>query len=79
MNDDEWDLTQLQSISLGWGAFDGDNTTKESNTVRMKSKNEYNIDWSDLPSLSQMKGDGLNFAWTGRVTLESDDSLLYLK
>ena len=37
---DEWDLPQLQSITLGWGAFNGDNSTVKSNTLIMKSMND---------------------------------------
>ena len=31
------------------------------------------IDWSDLPSLSLIKGDGENFCGIGQVMLESGD------
>ena len=44
MNDwmnDEWDLTQLQSITLEWAALRGDINTTESNVLIMKSMNEW--------------------------------------
>ena len=41
---DEWDLPQLQSITLGWGAFNGDISTVKSNTLIMKSMNDSD-DW----------------------------------
>ena len=47
MNDwmnDEWDLTRLQSITLGRCALCGDSTTVESNELIMKSMND-NDDW----------------------------------
>ncbi len=52
MNDwmnDEWDLNQLQSIILGWGALDGDDDTVESNELIMKSMND--IDYWLIRSL----------------------------
>ena len=47
MNDwmnDEWDLPQLQSITLGWGALNGDEDTIKSNELIMKSMNDGD-DW----------------------------------
>ena len=41
---DEWDLIQLQSITLGDEAFDGDDYTVESNELIMKSLNDAD-DW----------------------------------
>ena len=41
---DEWDLTQLQSITLGYGALFSDNNTKETNELIMKSMYD-NDDW----------------------------------
>ena len=46
MNDsmnDEWDLTQLQSITLGIYTLYGDSATAESNELKMKSMNDN--DW----------------------------------
>ena len=81
MNDwmnDEWDLTQLQSITLREWALDGDYIFVESNELIMKSMNDNEIDRSDLPSLSQIKGDGNNFYYLGIVILESGDWWLNL-
>ena len=54
MNDwmnDEWDLTQLQSITLEWAALRGDINTTESNVLIMKSMND-NDDWLIRSSFS---------------------------
>ena len=54
MNDwmnDEWDLTQLQSITLGYGALFSDNNTKETNELIMKSMYD-NDDWLIRSSFS---------------------------
>ena len=53
---DEWDLTQLQSITLESFALYGDSHTVESNELIMKSMNDNDIDWWDLPSLSLING-----------------------
>ena len=37
---DEWDLPQLQSITLGWSALRGDENHRESNELIMRSMNE---------------------------------------
>ena len=79
MNDwmiDEWDLTQLQSITLGYLAIGGD--AHKSNELIMKSMSDNDIDWWDLPSLSTFKGSGYNFCFTGKVILESNDWWLNL-
>ena len=47
---DEWDLTQLQSITIGLGTLGGDKTTVESNEFIKKSMND--IDWLIRPSFS---------------------------
>ena len=76
MNDwmnDEWDLIQLQSITLGECALEGDCGTARSNELIMKSMNDKIIDWWDLPSLSTFKGTGCNIISIGKVTLKSDD------
>ena len=81
MNDwmnDEWDLTRLQSITLGSWALYSDPDTVEWNELIMKSMNDNETDWSDLPSLSTFKGSGSNFEYIGKVQLESDDWWLYL-
>ena len=67
------DLNQLQSITLREWALDGDYIFVESNELIMKSMNDNEIDRSDLPSLSQIKGDGNNFYYLGIVILESGD------
>ena len=69
----EWDLTQLQSITLGYLALDGDYYTDGSNKLIMKSMNDNDIDWLDLPSLSLIKGDCYNFRYIGKVLLDSND------
>ena len=54
MNDwmnDEWDLTQLQSITLDWWSLFGDKNTKDSNELIMKSTND-NDDWLMRSSFS---------------------------
>ena len=81
MNDwmnDEWDLIQLQSITLGEVALYGDLNTLKSNELIMKSMNDNDIDWSDLPSLTLFKGNGYSFVNISKVILESDDWWLYL-
>jgi len=53
MNDwmnDEWDLNQLQSITLGYQVLDGDGDTVDSNELIMKSMN--NDDWLIRSSFS---------------------------
>ena len=47
MNDwmnDEWDLNQLQSITLSEGALQGETNTIESNVLIMKSMNNNDTD-----------------------------------
>ena len=81
MNDkinDEWDLIQLQSITIGEVALYGDLNTLKSNELIMKSMNDNDIDWSDLPSLTLFKGNGYSFVNISKVILESDDWWLYL-
>ena len=82
MNDsmnDEWDLTQLQSITLGLYTLYGDFHTIESNELIMKSKDgKDDVDWWDLPSLSLIKGHKCNFWTIGKVILESDNWWLNL-
>ena len=81
MNDkinDEWDLIQLQSITIGEVALYGDLNTLKSNVLIMKSMNDNDIDWSDLPSLTLFKGNGYSFVNISKVILESDDWWLYL-
>ena len=54
MNDwmtDEWDLTRLQSITLGEWALGSDNDTVESNELIMKSMNDGD-DWLMRSSFS---------------------------
>ena len=54
MNDwmnDEWDLTQLQSITLGYDTLRGDDNTIISNELIMKSRND-NDDWLIRSSFS---------------------------
>ena len=80
---DDSDLPKLQSIQLGRWALQGDGrddrkTINNSpfnykNTLTLRSKNEWNDEWRDLPSLTQFKGDGLNFEFIGSVILESID------
>ena len=73
MNDwmnDKWDLIPLQSITLELGALEGDEDTIESNELIMKSMNDNDIDWWDLPSLSMING---GFWHIGKVTLKSDN------
>ena len=80
MNDwmnDEWDLTQLQSIIIGSHTFQGINyqpivySVKKENELIMRSMNEKDIDRLDLPALTLFKGKG-NFLNIGKVTIESD-------
>ena len=55
MNDwmnDEWDLNQLQSITLSEGALQGETNTIESNVLIMKSMNNNDIDWLIRSSFS---------------------------
>ena len=75
---DEWDLIQLQSITIGEVALYGDLNTLKSNELIMKSMNDNDIDWSDLPSLTLFKGNGYSFVNISKVILESDDWWLYL-
>ena len=86
MNDwmnDEWDLTQLQSIIIGSHTFQGINyqpivySVKKENELIMRSMNEKDIDRLDLPALTLFKGKG-NFYYISIVQLESDDWWLYL-
>ena len=49
---DEWDLTQLQSITLDWWSLFGDKNTKDSNELIMKSTND-NDDWLMRSSFSK--------------------------
>ena len=44
----------------------------------MKSMSEYDIDWSDLPCLSLIKGDTGSMYNVGKVVLESNDWSSYL-
>ena len=41
---DEWDLNQLQSITLSEGALQGETNTIESNVLIMKSMNDNDTD-----------------------------------
>ena len=75
---DQWDLNRLQSITLGYGVLCGDYHVIESNELIMKSMNDNDIDWSDLPSLTLFKGNGYSFVNISKVILESDDWWLYL-
>ena len=71
---DEWDLTQLQSITIGSDSFMLHRYTVDSNELIMRSMNDgWLIDWSDLPSLTTFKGEGGNFLWISKVILKSDD------
>ena len=82
MNDwmnDEWDLTRLQSIILGLSALHGCLDTGGGwNKLTMKSMNDNDDNWSDLPSLSLIKGNGDNFCCIDKVILESNDLWLNL-
>ena len=49
---DEWDLNQLQSITLSEGALQGETNTIESNVLIMKSMNNNDIDWLIRSSFS---------------------------
>ena len=69
---DEWDLIRLQSITLEYGALYGEYETVKSNELIMKSMNDNDIDWWDLPSLSSFKGDH-SFSRIGKVILDSND------
>ena len=75
MNDwmsDEWDLTRLQSITLGDWALNGYYKTSESNELIMKSMTEYDTYWPDLPSLKLFKGIYINLCDIGKVILDSE-------
>ena len=82
MNDwvnDEWDLTRLQSIILGLSALHGCLDTGGGwNKLIMKSMNDNDDNWSDLPSLTLLEGDGHNFCCIDKVILESNDLWLNL-
>ena len=69
---DEWDLIRLQSITLGGGALNGDGETYESNELIMRSMNDNDADWSDLPSLTLLRGESV-FVFISQVMLESDE------
>ena len=75
MNDwmsDEWDLTRLQSITLGDWALNGYYKTSETNELIMKSMTEYDTYWPDLPSLKLFKGIYINLCDIGKVILDSE-------
>ena len=75
------DLPKLQSIQLATGALRGDSRDDRKtisdepynykNTLIMRSEIEWIDEWTDLPSLTEFKGDGSNFWAIGSVALES--------
>ena len=81
MNDwmnDEWDLTRLQSITIGLSALGGSPFYTHPSELIMKSMNDNDDNWSDLPSLTLLEGDGHNFCCIDKVILESNDLWLNL-
>ena len=74
-------MPKLQSIQLGSGALHGDDRETRKmisslpynykNTLTMKSGSEWNDEWTDLPSLTELKGNDFNFQCIGLVILES--------
>ena len=81
MNDwmnDEWDLTRLQSITIGLSALGGSPFYTHPSELIMKSMNDNDDNWSDLPSLTLLEGDGDNFCCIDKVILESNDLWLNL-
>ena len=78
---DDSDLPKLQSIRLGYEAFDGDDRYDRktistepynyNNTLTMRSEIEWVDEWIDLPLLTEFKGKEDNFYAIGTVILES--------
>ena len=75
----DWlDLPKLQSIELGWSAFEFDGNEESAELVMRSSETEIDSR-SDLPKLTTLvsiKEGGWTFHFPRRVILESDSSLI---
>ncbi|KAK8802898.1 hypothetical protein WA171_006569, partial [Blastocystis sp. BT1] len=70
-------LTQLQSITLEYGALCGYECKPKSHMYRPNPYSSYlnRLEMNNLPSLSTFKGEGYNFIRIGKVTLNNIPSL----
>ena len=83
---DDSDLPKLQSIQLDDYALAGDDDDNRKtinnepynykNTLTMRSEIEWDNEWIDLPSLTELKGYYWNFYAIGSVILESIDLVI---